>query len=237
MHSEQKSKNESQNNEQKGRNGAHSEEAGSMRHHHQKSAVGLSEEAKAEKERARGRERYAANREKLKSYHLARYYQNKEKAKAMFARYYAENKSKIKAAKDKYRSENKEILKARCAAHYAKNSKKAIEYQRSYIKLHPEHKRASDASRRARKLNAPIGSSFAVIKWDKTWRSMRRVSCFWCRNEFSPKKCHADHIVALSRGGAHEVGNLCISCQPCNNKKSAKTIQDWNRLLAEPVLL
>jgi 5-methylcytosine-specific restriction endonuclease McrA len=208
-----------------------------MCHHHQKGDGGASGKAKAEKERARGRERYAANREKRKAYHLARYYQNKEKAKAMFARYYAENKSKIKAAKAKYHSENKEILKAKCAARYAKNSKKAIEYQLNYNKLHPEQRRASDASRRARKLNAPIGSSSAVIKWDKTWRNMRRVSCFWCRNEFSPKKCHADHIIALSRGGAHEVGNLCISCQPCNNKKSAKTIQDWNRLLAEPVLL
>ena len=237
MHSELKSKNESQDNEQKGRNGAHGQEAGGVRNHHQKSADGPSEQEKREKEKKRGRDRYAANREKLSQYYRAKYQENKQKHNAMCAKYYEANKERLKQSKQKYRSENLELLKSRCAKSYVENRKSRIEYQLKYNKLHPEQKRNSDALRRARKMMSPISNSASIIKWDRKWKNMKAVNCFWCRNEFPPKKCHADHIVALSIGGAHEVGNLCVSCQTCNSKKSAKTIQDWNRLLAEPVLL
>lgn len=33
---------------------------------------------------------------------------------------------------------------------------------------------------------------------------------------------HADHIVALARGGSNDRSNIQVLCQPCNNRKHAK---------------
>jgi 5-methylcytosine-specific restriction endonuclease McrA len=33
---------------------------------------------------------------------------------------------------------------------------------------------------------------------------------------------HVDHVMALARGGRHEVGNLQILCPPCNQRKGAR---------------
>ena len=36
-----------------------------------------------------------------------------------------------------------------------------------------------------------------------------------------------DHMVPLSRGGAHAVSNLTLACQPCNSGKCAKTAEEY----------
>ncbi len=90
---------------------------------------------------------------------------------------------------------------------------------------------------RARLRNATVGNPIVIIEWEKRWRGKACVRCFWCQKAFSPGKCHADHIIALARGGTHEISNLCISCARCNIRKNAKQVQIWNAQIESPVLL
>ena len=38
-----------------------------------------------------------------------------------------------------------------------------------------------------------------------------------------------DHVVPVSRGGRHSVGNLVPACQTCNRSKGAKLLVEWRR--------
>jgi len=48
-------------------------------------------------------------------------------------------------------------------------------------------------------------------------------NCEYCRSQerFSADSFSVDHINPRARGGGHESGNLALSCQGCNNLKSA----------------
>lgn len=56
-------------------------------------------------------------------------------------------------------------------------------------------------------------------------------TCWWCGCELNGKYV-LDHRVALARRGTNELGNLCVSCTPCNKLKGYKTPHKFNgRLL------
>jgi 5-methylcytosine-specific restriction endonuclease McrA len=50
-----------------------------------------------------------------------------------------------------------------------------------------------------------------------------RQPCIYC----GAKAEHLDHIIPISRGGLHKVGNLAPSCAKCNLSKSAKFVTEW----------
>jgi DNA polymerase III epsilon subunit-like protein len=51
--------------------------------------------------------------------------------------------------------------------------------------------------------------------------------CSYCG--VRPDKLHMDHVVPLSRGGAHAIGNVLPACETCNLSKSAKLLVEWKR--------
>lgn len=40
-----------------------------------------------------------------------------------------------------------------------------------------------------------------------------------CRAQYSPDPFSIEHIIPLVRGGSHDLSNLALSCQGCNNRK------------------
>lgn len=46
--------------------------------------------------------------------------------------------------------------------------------------------------------------------------------CHWCGKEMHPRDKTMDHLVALSRGGAHSIHNVVVACLRCNVKRGAR---------------
>ena len=53
--------------------------------------------------------------------------------------------------------------------------------------------------------------------------------CAYCRD--NPWE-HRDHIIPLSRGGRHSIGNLLPACATCNTKKKDRLNVEWIRVAA-----
>lgn len=55
--------------------------------------------------------------------------------------------------------------------------------------------------------------------------------CAYCR--VAPYQ-HLDHVVPLSRGGMHRIGNLLPACESCNLTKAARFVSEWRYLRPVP---
>lgn len=98
-------------------------------------------------------------------------------------------------------------------------------------------KRQKEHKRRAAKNGSTIGDTRVIAEWERAWKRRVSVACYWCMAKVNPSTAHSDHIMPISKGGAHALENLCISCAKCNLAKSSKLPSDWNATLSQPVLL
>ena len=63
------------------------------------------------------------------------------------------------------------------------------------------------------------------VTYKVTVRDLRRLMtrqsgrCTLCDDDLAKVQAHLDHIVPLSKGGTHGIGNLQYLCQPCNSRK------------------
>lgn len=57
-------------------------------------------------------------------------------------------------------------------------------------------------------------------------RQLRMASCTYCGGPGGT----VDHVIPLSRGGAHAEGNLVPACKPCNSSKGDKLLIEWRLL-------
>jgi 5-methylcytosine-specific restriction endonuclease McrA len=60
-------------------------------------------------------------------------------------------------------------------------------------------------------------------------RKIMSQDCFYCGSQAE----HLDHVIPLSRGGLHKIGNLVAACKSCNLTKGAKTIMEWKLFQAK----
>lgn len=143
----------------------------------------------------------------------------------------AKDLERIKACHNVYR----EKLAACRSAHLAYWSKESTmrgeigawqTLQRTYRDLVRAERRVRSARRIAQKRCTP-GELREITQWETTWRNADRVRCYWCGRESAGKKCHADHIIPLSRNGAHCLENLVVCCSECNLRKSYKAPEQW----------
>ena len=167
-----------------------------------------------------------------------------ERRRAYHARYRAEHKAQKRAwniANAKRQRDNlikwKQKNKVRHAvkrAAYRKANKAKI---RAYHLANLEQGREIRRRCRARRRGLPILNPKLIVSWEKRWRALERVRCYWCLGTFEPKDCHVDHIVPVAKGGQHAIENLCISCSECNWHKHDKLPEEWNLFLKNPTLL
>lgn len=181
--------------------------------------------------------RRLANPEKVNAQARALRKKNPERFRDYTRRYYRSHRESVSVKGREWRKRNVSKIRAYTILNRQINGDVLRARSRENIKNNPGYYREYARRRRALILGVTVGDSKVIVKWEKSWKKKKLVVCFWCRESFSPKRCNTDHIFALIKGGPHEIGNLCISCERCNKTKNSKLLKEWNGEIKEPALL
>lgn len=176
------------------------------------------------------------NRDRLLKKHREYNCEKRDVLNEKSRQYYAKNRDQCsKKAKERY-AENRDAVKAKVSRYAKENPDVRRRANKNYCRNHPDAVRIRKARQRAVKRKATVGDSASIAAWQKKWRSRSTVACHWCRKRVKTVDVHVDHIVPLSKGGAHAVENLCVSCARCNLKKHDTLPDAWNSKLGQPLL-
>lgn len=172
-----------------------------------------------EKKRAYLKAYRIENSARLKNWHRENYRLNRERLLEASRKYHAAHPEVHLKSNRKYQDKNRELIRLKGKA-----------LSKRYRLLNPEKAHAIHAAskhrRRALEKNTRVATQ-GISLWMRQIRSLPFVRCHWCGTKVSGRKIHFDHVVALSIGGSHTIGNLCASCQECNQTKSARAISSW----------
>ena len=152
-------------------------------------------------------------------------YADPERRRAYARDWIRRNPDKAREAMRRWRERHPDDHRAENRAYYARDPGR----RQLQIDASPNRRavrRAADAKRRARKLEA-VGA-FTSAEWLQLvirWGSR----CAYCR---ASSKLHADHRVPLSRGGSNAIGNILPACASCNLRKSTLTETEFRSRLA-----
>jgi 5-methylcytosine-specific restriction endonuclease McrA len=180
--------------------------------------------------KARSRELHQLNPEKYRAKWRAMYHADVEKSRKKqreTAKKYAmkmrawrlANQWKLNAIDRQKRAANPELWKQKKRAWIAKN----LDKHRLQCAMDRE-------KRRARKLGAAIGDLALVRAYYKKLREAKRVICTYCRHIIPKGRRTVDHVMPLSRGGAHDVSNFTPACLSCNSAKHDRTPEEFRAL-------
>lgn len=115
---------------------------------------------------------------------------------------------------------------------YARHQSERIAKAVAWARANPEARAAianqHKARRRAWESNNPGSVGIATSDWLKTLRRYEG-RCAYCGG--TDGGIHMEHVVPVSRGGAHSIGNVLPACRPCNLSKGAKLLVEWRRAI------
>jgi len=145
-----------------------------------------------------------ANREKVLASQRATYYKHQSKRIANSQKWAANNPARRKQIESKYRSNHR---------------KEVAERSESWRLLHPEKPRLYKLKRRAK---LETNGIFEIT--NKDIKRLYGSFCYYCG---SNERIEADHIIPISKGGQHKIGNLLPACRFCNASKGYRFISEW----------
>ena len=142
-----------------------------------------------------------------------------DRMKAKAAAFRAANRERLRAYGAAYRAAHPQERRARVQSWEARHRKERRAYQAERYVAFPELKKAHNRRRRALK----VGNGVYVIS-AKDLRRLERGPCTYCGGAVI---LQVDHVIPLSRGGRHAIGNLVAACKSCNYRKNARLLADW----------
>lgn len=119
----------------------------------------------------------------------------------------------------KYYRRNQKKRNQQCAAWYASNPEHHKELREAWKAAHPAQLREYDARRSAWRKGASTErvSYEAILERDG-------YHCHICGGDVLPDDVHFDHVIPLSKGGAHSEDNIRVSHSTCNLRKWTKIL-------------
>jgi 5-methylcytosine-specific restriction endonuclease McrA len=151
---------------------------------------------------------------------LAYWARNPEKKRALQQAYHERNRESINARKRDWAATNREQERERLRQY--RDPEKDRERARQWNVENREQKREHRTRRRA----LLRGQGGQILKRD--WmRLLARYGgrCAYC----NAKATEQDHVIPLSRGGRHTIGNVLPACLPCNRSKHDHLLVEWSR--------
>lgn len=145
-----------------------------------------------------------------------------EDRKLKRAQYYAQNYE--------YRRSDPERTRAQKAADYRKHKQRSAATGARWRKANPARLKELARGWSARRRSFKQDGVSAAETGD--WARAQKKVCHWCGKRCT-KRYDIDHITALSRGGEHQLRNLCISCVSCNRSKGARDPIEWAQMLGK----
>lgn len=136
--------------------------------------------------------------------------------------YYWNNKDRLNQANREYRTANHQRILLHNRNYYRENAEFCRQISRDYRKRHPEVARQGRQRYYARKAKC-VHEPFTVEQL-RSHIAKWAGSCAYC-GSFQAKTL--DHLVSISKQGAHALSNLVPACQSCNSSKQEFDAWDW----------
>ena len=147
------------------------------------------------------------------------------------AGYHKAHKAKRNACSSLYNASHK----AEAAEWREINKDKRAEQMAMWGRNNADKVNVNTAAYRALKAAAFIGATIAqkkeIAEIYRASQENNRVRCYLCGKLIPLGKRHVDHIMPLSKGGAHRPSNLAVACGRCNQSKGAKIPEEIGLLL------
>lgn len=96
----------------------------------------------------------------------------------------------------------------------------SIKYQLTHPEARRRHKQLYAHKRRVRE---GVGTGLTSAEWTQIQARFGGL-CAYCKNA---PGLTMDHVIPLSKGGAHAASNVVPACKTCNSKKHARTPEEW----------
>ncbi|MFH8926386.1 HNH endonuclease [Streptomyces pristinaespiralis] len=108
------------------------------------------------------------------------------------------------------------------AARYQVERERRLAYAVAYAKAHPHVGQAARNRRKAWKRKAGV-FAFSSREWQRLC-ARQRGECPFCGKR---AELTMDHVIPLSKGGRHSIGNIFPICGSCNSSKSNTFLAVW----------
>lgn len=160
---------------------------------------------------------YKCHAAKCAAYRLA----NPEKVKASQKATYDKDPAKRVANSQKWASNNASRRKEIEAKYRANHRQEVQERSEKWRLAHPHKTKEYKLRRRARLEN---NGQFLILP--KEIKRLYQSPCFYCGGL---DRIEADHLIPVSKGGRHSIGNLVAACRWCNASKGNRFITEWKQ--------
>lgn len=131
--------------------------------------------------------------------------------------YRKKNAKRVKAAIKRWKLENPERIREYSKRQRERDPEKAKQASKAWRQRNWDKEYATQCRRRARILAAPV-NDFTSLQWEQLKRDFQ-FRCAYCNRK---RKLTRDHVIPLSKGGAHTLSNIVPACQSCNSSKGTK---------------
>jgi 5-methylcytosine-specific restriction endonuclease McrA len=150
---------------------------------------------------------------------------NPERSRAAVHAYYETHKEERLATQARWRDLHRPQVRAYNSAYQKAHLEEVAAKNKAWRAEHQWEQRNGKHRRRAVR-------TFSVTERDWLRLVARyRHCCAYC-GEYV-EDLEMDHVMPLSRGGHHSIGNLLPSCRRCNASKHAYFVSEWRHLRPE----
>ena len=175
------------------------------------------------------REYARANKDRIDAYQEQYREQNKQRLYAQKAEYRKRKPEFIRAIRQRWLADNAEKQRQGQRRHYEANKADYIarsrrrdlnnpEQKRSYSRAWKQRHQAKVQEQRMRYNARKVAATIEPVDYAAIYKRDKGI-CHICHNPVPQSRLHYDHVIPLSKGGAHSMVNIKVSHARCNIKK------------------